>query len=328
MYLNRNNYSLPESLVTPEKVYLNRRTFLKAIGYSGISIWPLLAACENQTVASEVLNGTLVNLKALKYSKNTKYSVKRPLTERNAAAKYTNFYEFTSSKSAWKYINQFITRPWQVSITGLVNKPMTIDIDDLIKKVNIEERIYRHRCVETWAMVVPWVGFSLRDLIKMVEPKSSTKYVSMLTFLDQNIAPKQKLKEAKNIWPYQEALSIEEANNELAFLAVGVYGKELPKQHGAPIRLVIPWKYGFKSIKSIVEINFTDKKPDTFWNMIQPQEYGFWANINPEVPHLRWSQKTEYMLGTKKVYSTKIYNGYGDYVANLYGTNPGKEYFF
>ena len=234
------------------------------------------------------------------------------------AATYNNFYEFSSSKTnIWKLVERFETRPWEIEISGLVENPMKIDIDDLIKQMPLEERIYRFRCVETWAMVVPWIGFPMKALLEKVQPKNEAKYVRMTTFMDPDVAFQQN--NGRLPWPYVEGLTLAEAMNDLAMLVVGIYGHILPPQHGAPIRLIVPWKYGFKSIKSIVSIEFTDKKPRTFWNVILPREYGFEANVNPNVPHPRWSQANEWLIPTRDVsYPTQIYNGYGEYVAHLY----------
>jgi len=202
-----------------------------------------------------------------------------------------------------------------VKIEGMVEKPFEIGLDDLIKKMPVEERLYRHRCVEAWSMTIPWSGFSMSELVKLAQPTSSAKYVVMQTFQD-NAAPG--FRQTWYPWPYTEGLTIEEANNELTFLVTGMYGKPALKQMGAPLRLAVPWKYGFKSVKSIVRFEFTDKRPKTFWEGLQASEYGFWANVNPEFPHPRWSQATEEDIGTKTRRPTVIFNGYGEYVAHLY----------
>ena len=239
------------------------------------------------------------------------------MTDEIVAATYNNYYEFTTSKSrVWQKVEKFRARPWEVEISGLVEKPMTLDVDDLIKQMPLEERIYRFRCVEAWAMVVPWIGFPMKALLEKVQPKADAKYVRMLTFLDPDMAPEQN--NARLPWPYFEGLTLAEAMNDLTLLSVGIYGHILPPQHGAPIRLIVPWKYGFKSIKSIVSIELTDQKPRTFWNTLIPREYDFEANVNPNVPHPRWSQASERMIGTGKRLPTMIYNGYGSSVAHLY----------
>lgn len=320
-------FTLPSSEITPEEVFQNRRTFLKALGFAGLNAWPFLNACTNFAAEKRELGGTLVNLKSLPARPNPAYPLDRPLTDRLEAAKYCNFYEFTGGKDVWKYVEQFLSRPWQVAVTGMVRNPRLYDIDELVRAMPLEERTCRHRCVEAWAMAVPWTGFPLAELVKRAEPLAGATHVRFLSFLRKDQAPNQRGLFTTDLWPYHEGLTLAEANNPLTLLAVGVYGKELPKQHGAPVRLVTPWKYGFKSIKSIVEINFTDRQPPTFWSSLGPDEYGFWANVNPEVDHPRWSQKTERMLGTGERRPTVIFNGYGEYVAHLY--RPARrEYFY
>ncbi len=322
-----NRFTLPSSEITPEAAFFSRRAFLKTLGFTGLNAWPLLNACTNFAAEKRELGGTLVNLKTLPARKNDRYSLDRPLTDRVEAAKYNNFYEFTSGKDVWRSVERFVTRPWQVAVTGMVKKPRVFDIDELIRTMPLEERTYRHRCVEAWAMAVPWTGFPLAELVKRAEPLTGATHVRFLSFLRKDQAPNQGGLFTTELWPYNEGLTLAEATNELALLAVGVYGKELPKQHGAPIRLVTPWKYGFKGIKSIVEISFTDRQPPTFWSSLGPDEYGFWANVNPEVDHPRWSQKSERMLGTGERRPTVIFNGYGEYVAHLYRP-PRLEYFY
>jgi len=252
-------------------------------------------------------------------------SAGRPLTPEQDATTYNNFYEFGTDKSIYRTAQRMPISPWSVKIDGLVAKPMTIGLEDLLKQVKLEERIYRHRCVEAWAMTVPWSGFAMRDLIRLAAPTSAAKFVEMETLVDRRSMPGTRLSIID--WPYREGLRLDEANNELAFLATGMYGKDMPKQDGAPIRLVVPWKYGFKSIKSIVRFTFTDKQPVNTWQQIQPGEYGFWANVNPEVPHPRWSQATERLLGSGERVPTQIYNGYGAQVAGLYTGMPADKLF-
>jgi sulfoxide reductase catalytic subunit YedY len=207
-------------------------------------------------------------------------------------------------------------RPWTVKIDGMVEKEQTLDIDTLIRKVGIEERLYRHRCVEAWSMAVPWSGFPLAKLVALAKPLGSAKYVRMETFMNPKVASEQR--KTWYPWPYVEGLTMAEAGNDLAFLVTGAYGHPLPKQHGAPLRLATPWKYGFKHIKSIVRFSFTDKRPVGYWEMLQSSEYGFWANVNPEVPHPRWSQASEEVIGTGERRPTLLFNGYGAQVADLY----------
>jgi methionine sulfoxide reductase catalytic subunit len=212
-----------------------------------------------------------------------------------------------------------------VTVDGMVEQERTFDADELIRSMPLEERVYRHRCVEAWSMAVPWSGFPLAALVDLAEPSSSAKYLRMETFEDADVAPGQR--QFWYPWPYVEGLTMAEATNELAFIATGLYGKPLPKQNGAPLRLAVPWKYGFKSIKSIVRFTFTDERPKSFWEEIQASEYGFWANVNPDVPHPRWSQAREQPLGSDEKVPTLIYNGYGPYVADLYRDQPGEQLF-
>ncbi len=207
-------------------------------------------------------------------------------------------------------------RPWTVKIDGMVETPQEIGIDELVRKMPLEERLYRHRCVEAWSMAIPWSGFPFAKLVELAKPLSSAKYVRMETFLDPSVAPGQK--QSWYPWPYVEGLTIAEATNELAFLVTGAYGKPVSKVQGAPLRLAVPWKYGFKSIKSIVRFSFTDQRPKSYWEALQASEYGFWANVNPQVPHPRWSQATEELIGRNERRPTLIFNGYGEYVADLY----------
>jgi sulfoxide reductase catalytic subunit YedY len=242
---------------------------------------------------------------------------------------YNNFYEFGTDKSdPAKYAHNLKTRPWVVEVGGLVSKPGMYDFDEIIKNIALEERIYSFRCVEGWSMVIPWLGFSLSEVLKKVEPLSSAKYVAFETL----VRPEEMIGQRYNIldWPYREGLTIAEAMHPLTMLSTGLYGKELPNQNGAPLRLVVPWKYGFKSIKSIVKIRFTDTQPETSWNMQSPREYGFYSNVNPDVDHPRWSQATERPIGKgifAKRKKTLKFNGYGDEVANLYsGMDLSKFY--
>jgi sulfoxide reductase catalytic subunit YedY len=242
----------------------------------------------------------------------------RPLTDPADAARYCNFYEFSGTKSVWRYVDAFKPYPWTLEVAGLVSKPRTWDIDDLVRAFPLEERVYRHRCVEAWAMVVPWVGFPLAKLLAAAEPQAGAKYVRFVSFDRPDEASQMAIRRFP--WPYNEGLTLAEATHPLTLLVTGMYGKPLLKQHGAPIRLVVPWKYGFKSSKSIVRIEVTDRQPATFWNTLIPHEYDFWANVNPEIPHPRWSQASERMLGTGERRPTLLYNGYAEQVAGLYKT--------
>ena len=310
-------WEIPENQATSESDYINRRKFIKDLGIAGAGA--LLFSSSNACAQNTGVEKQLEPFRAQKLAaeNNANFTVNRQMTDEIIAATYNNYYEFTTRKDiVWKKVEKFKTRPWEVEISGLVEKPMTLDVDDLIKQMPIEERIYRFRCVEAWAMVVPWVGFPMKALLEKVQPKAEAKYVRMLTFLDADMAPEQN--DVRMPWPYFEALTLAEAMNDLTLLTVGIYGHILPPQHGAPIRLIVPWKYGFKSIKSIVSIELTDQKPRTFWNTLAPREYDFDANVNPNVPHPRWSQAKERMIGTRERHPTMIYNGYGSYVAHLY----------
>jgi len=323
-YLRRPGWAIPEHEATPEAVFMDRRRFLKgALGVlaGGIAGGIPLAGAAEKT-AEEPADRTL-NLYPAK--RNPKFPLDRPLTQESVAATFNNFYEFGGTKTIHFLAQRLKTRPWQVRVGGLVRKPKVYDIDDLIRAMPLEERLYRFRCVEAWAMAVPWTGFSLSALIKAVEPTSEARFVKMTTFLDRTVAFGQL--QFWHPWPYVEALTLDEATNELAILVTGVYGKPLPKQHGAPLRLITPWKYGFKSIKSIVAIEFVKERPKTFWETVGPSEYGFWANVNPTFPHPRWSQATERLIDTNEVRPTQIFNGYGEWVAKLYPDLTSRTYF-
>ena len=294
--INRRGWDLPERDATPEHLVLGRRTLMAAAGIAGL-ILPVAARAQGAP-------------------RNAAFDPGRDMTAERDATTYNNFYEFGTDKSISRAAQRLPVAPWTIQIDGLVDTPKTIGFDDLMKQVQLEERVYRHRCVEGWAMTVPWTGFALRDLVKISAPTSAAKYVVFTTLADQKTMPGLRISQFE--WPYVEGVTMAEANNDLAFLATGLYGKTIPKQNGAPIRLVLPWKYGFKSAKSIVKVSFTDKKPTTFWEGIQPSEYGFWANVNPAVPHPRWSQATERLLGNDQRVPTLIYNGYGEQVAGLY----------
>ncbi len=230
-----------------------------------------------------------------------------------------------SSKSVAAAARALKTRPWTIKVDGLVEKPFEIGFDDLVRKMPVEERLYRLRCVEAWAMAVPWTGFPMKAFLDLAKPLGSAKYVTMQTFQDRAVAPGQR--QVWYPWPYTEGLTIPEAANELAFLVTGVYGKPLANQFGAPLRLAVPWKYGFKSAKSLVRFTFAEERPKTFWEALQASEYGFWANVNPEVPHPRWSQATEKPLGSDSRIPTLLYNGYAEFVAGLYADRKAEKLF-
>jgi len=380
----RHLWSVPQRFITDETVYRNRdfhrRQFLAAMG--GLTCAGLLSGCQQKPTQAELeATGavpppiTTAGASVYPSSRNAKFEYGRPETRAEDSAVFTNFYEFTgpSTKRAYMYVGNFHPLPWSVTVDGQCNRPTTFDIDDLYRTFAFEERAYRHRCVETWAMCVPWTGFPLVNLIQHVGPKPAAKYVRFETFgrptVDGGpglglVKPDQPLSAQAQVdaarmevevefavttgqgdapvtdsagrklirptfapylarddsfpWPYSEGLTLAEATNELAFLATGLYGKPLPKQHGAPVRLVTPWKYGFKGAKSIVRITLTAERPATFWNTVAPREYDFEANVNPNIPHPRWSQRTEYMLGSGERFPTQIYNGYGEFVGGLY----------
>jgi sulfoxide reductase catalytic subunit YedY len=295
-----------------------RRAALGGLGLAGLggSLWWLLRPGSDAEVLAPQQPGA-AGLDLYPAAPSPRFSdAGRPMTVETAAARYTNFYEFSSTKAVWRSIDSFSSHPWQVRVTGLVAKPRTYDIDDLVRAFPLEERIYRHRCVEAWAMVVPWTGFPLAALLRKASPLAGAKYVRFVTFHEPQQSPRQK--DRSQPWPYTEGLTLAEATNELTFLATGMYGHPLLKQHGAPVRLVVPWKYGYKSGKSIVRIEVTDRQPATFWNTLMPHEYDFQANVDPSVPHPRWSQAGERMLGSNERRPTVLYNGYGDWVGKLY----------
>jgi methionine sulfoxide reductase catalytic subunit len=293
--IKRRGWEILESKVTPEHLFFNRR---KVLG--GLAAVPFMGSAQAAVNAKFADAGRTVTPEA----QNTTYN---------------NFYEYGTSKSISDAAQALITSPWSIQIDGLVDAPMTITFEDLMKKMQVEDRIYRHRCVEAWAMVVPWTGFALKDLVALAKPKAEAKYVRFETFNDPKMAPGQEPGLFGGYpWPYVEGLSMAEAMNDLSFIATGAYGKELPKSMGAPLRLHLPWKYGFKSIKSIVKISFVAEQPMNFWQAISSSEYGFWANVNPDVPHPRWSQATEEVLGTGERQPTQLFNGYGEFVAEVY----------
>ena len=326
-YFVRKPWDLSQSDHTPIEVYKNRkfhrREFLKSMGLAaGAGLAGTLAGCTRADEDEVAKAGAVEPLpkeigSVYPAKRNLSFEYGRPETAKRDAAEYCNFYEFCGGKNVWEFVQDFKPSPWSFEIDGLCAQPRTFDMDDVYKSFTFEERAYRHRCVEAWAMCIPWTGFRLSELLKLVEPKPAAKYVAFETFNRPDEAQFMARRPA-DPWPYTEGLTIDEAMNELAFIATGIYGEQLPKQHGAPIRLIVPWKYGFKCIKSFVKIMLTDKQPSTYWNTLMPHEYDFQANVNPEIAHPRWSQRSERMLGTQKRYETVKYNGYGDYVGDLY----------
>jgi methionine sulfoxide reductase catalytic subunit len=300
-------WHLPEKFVTPESAFHNRRSFLKQAGLlgAGLLATPMIAQ---------------VAKKEYPFPRNSEFNPKWRLTNEQVAASYNNFYEFTLQKDRVKdLVGPFAISPWQIEIKGLVEKPTTFDLAELIHTMPMEERVYRFRCVEAWAMIVPWTGFPLSKLIEKVKPKSEVKFLRFETANRPNQMPGMRSPQTADYpWPYFEGLRMDEAMHPLTLVATGIYGKPLPKQHGAPARIIVPWKYGYKSIKSIVKIEFMEKQPKTFWETLGPDEYPFESNVDPAVPHPRWSQATERMIDTGDRVRTQPFNGYGNLVAKLY----------
>ncbi len=306
---------IKSSEITSESAYLNRRGFLRGAALAGSAAATGLLYRSLNTPAREVAAklpaDTAVPAAAFTTPEGEKANAFDDI------ANYNNFYEFSTSKNGVApRAKNFITRPWTVEVVGLVHKPKTFDLDELLKLAPIEDRVYRFRCVEAWSMIIPWQGFPLAALLKAVEPTGNAKYVQFQTLFDPDRFPNQDSDVLP--WPYFEGLRLDEAMHPLTLLATGLYGKPMPPQNGAPIRLIVPWKYGFKSIKSIVRITVTETQPRSTWNEVAPDEYGFYSNVNPEVSHPRWSQATENRIGEWGRRDTKMFNGYGDQVAGMY----------
>lgn len=325
---------IKSSDITPESTYLNRRNFIRAGLFAGSAVATgLTYRLFNPPPPGEVVTAEIQNL-----SKSEQPAIDEKLNTFEEITNYNNFYEFSTTKTAVaREAQSFITRPWTVEVGGMVQKPRVFDIDELLR-FDQEERVYRFRCVEAWSMVIPWVGFPLKKLLDQVEPLGSAKYVAFQTYYggkSQN--PDVKLPPGPNgmqssfaagiDFPYVEGLRLDEAMHPLTILATGLYGKQMPNQNGAPIRLIVPWKYGFKSIKSIVKIFVTDQEPPTTWNIAGPDEYGFYSNVNPEVDHPRWSQASERRIGEFSMRPTLMFNGYADQVASLYEGMDLRKYF-
>jgi methionine sulfoxide reductase catalytic subunit len=306
---SRKGWELPESLVTPEHMFLNRRKFM------GVSAGAAALMMTGSARAADDPSAALYPAKL-----NAKFGdAGRPVTPEASNVVYNNYYEFGTSKQISDAAEALPLRPWSIVIDGEVEAPQTLAIDDLLKKVQLEERIYRHRCVEAWSMVVPWTGFTLKSLVTLAKPKADAKFVRFETFNLPDVAVGQQPGLLGSYpWPYIEGVTIAEAMNDLGFMVTGAYGKPVPKSMGAPLRLHLPWKYGFKSIKGIVKISFVKERPIGMWEAIQASEYGFWANVNPEVSHPRWSQASEEVLGTGERVPTQLFNGYGEFVADIY----------
>jgi sulfoxide reductase catalytic subunit YedY len=312
--IRRPDWALPESAATPEHVFLNRRAILRGMGLGAGALALGAGAARAMGEPPAAWPGRVET--------NPSFAdAGRAVTAEETAARYNNFYEFGSHKQIYDAAQALDTEGWTIRIDGLVEQPYEVSSDELIARMPIEERVIRHRCVEAWSMVVPWIGFPLSALVAEAKPLGSAKFVRFETFLDSEVARGQR--QHWYPWPYVEGVTMAEAGNELAFMVVGAYGRVLHKQFGAPIRLHLPWKYGFKSIKSITRISFVEEQPVSFWEELQAREYGFWANVNPEVAHPRWSQATEEVLGTGERVPTQLYNGYGAQVASLYAGMDG-----
>ena len=307
--------------VTPESVFFDRRRFVKTLGLSIAAGPSLVFGAEPGLLAVPYENDDVFPAK-----RNDAFAIpelieRKDLMAREVAAAHNNFYEFLPGRGGpvWEHVGEYEVQPWKVEVTGECDKPMTFDLDDLLKFEH-EERIYHFRCVERWAMNVPWTGFPIKKLLERVQPKASAKFLRFESAVKKNQMPGIVAADWYP-WPYQEALRIDEAMNELALIVTGVYGKPLLKQHGSPVRIIVPWKYGYKNPKAIVKIELTSDQPRIFWD-IQRHEYGFISNVNPFIPHPRWSQAVSYWLDDREPFPTPIYNGYGDYVAELYPDEP------
>jgi sulfoxide reductase catalytic subunit YedY len=309
------------SEITPRSLYLNRRRFLAGAAIAGAAAATGFGMRELVSPSSSALAGNKIE-----GIQKSPFSTSETITPYKDVTNYNNYYEFSTDKDGpAKLAKDFRTRPWKVKIEGQVEKKQELDVDAILKMATPEERIYRHRCVEGWSIVVPWIGFSLSELIKRVSPTSKAKFVEFTTILDPKQMPGQQRQVLE--WPYVEGLRMDEAMNPLALLSVGMYGETLPNQDGAPVRMVLPWKYGFKSIKSLVKIKFQQKMPPSTWNRLAPNEYGFYSNVNPNVDHPRWTQSKERRLGEIFKRPTLMFNGYGEQVGSLYnGMDLKKNY--
>jgi sulfoxide reductase catalytic subunit YedY len=311
LIINRPDWDLPESAATPRHIVLDRRAALTGMGAATLG-FGTIGSARAQTPMKVTIGDPGYPPSAMRYEPG------RALTPQKDAQRYNNFYEFGLSKDIWRAAQKLPIEPWTVRFDGLVEKPFTISFDDLMKQMKTETRIYRHRCVEAWSITVPWEGFPMSDLVKLAKPLSAAKYLRFTTLADTKVMPGLSIPFFP--WPYHEGLTMAEATNELAFVGTGLYNQPMPRQDGAPIRVILPWKYGFKSAKSIVRIEFVKDQPETFWQKTGPDMYGFWANVNPKFPTLRWSQARERVIGTSDTVPTVIYNGYAQWVASLYAS--------
>jgi sulfoxide reductase catalytic subunit YedY len=310
-------WDISENDATPEEIYLNRRKFLENTGKLGGNILAF-NTLSNLLTPKGVFAASSSFSKSISQNETNLADLRDRVTSEILTSRYNNFYEFGTLKSDISLLAKKLpVGEWTIKVEGLVHEPRILDVDKIVQTMPLEQRVYRLRCVETWSAIIPWSGFSLRELIKILNPLSTARYIKFKTFVDPNIAPGQK-KRFWEPWPYVEGLSMSEAMHNLAFVAVGMYGHQLNPQNGAPIRLVVPWKYGFKSIKSIDVIEFVKDRPNTFWQTVSPLEYDFWANVEPDVPYAKWDQRFEVLLGKTKKEKTMLYNGYAAQVAKLY----------
>jgi sulfoxide reductase catalytic subunit YedY len=317
--LIRSNHDILPSEITPQEVYRRRREFLQAAGLLTAAAGLSAAGIATAPRAAHA-GAKLANVRKSAFNTSEEQTPYKDITT------YNNYYEFGTDKDEpAENAHTLKTRPWTVAVEGEVKKPRTFDIDELLKLAALEERVYRMRCVEGWSMVIPWVGYPLNELIKRVAPTGNAKYVEFITLADPQQMPGISMPVLK--WPYTEALRMDEAQHPLTILCLGLYGEVLPNQNGAPVRVVVPWKYGFKNGKSIVKIRFTERQPQTTWNIAQPREYGFYSNVNPEVDHPRWSQAKERRIGEFGKRPTLMFNGYADQVAALYAGMDLKKNF-
>lgn len=329
--LHRPGWALPDSAIAPEHIYLSRRGLLAgAAGFAGALALPGSAEAQwlnplrNRAPAEPPPPDPSADLYPV--ARNAAYTLDRPLTPENVTVGNVNYYEFSTDKEIASQLAQAAKiRPWTITVDGLVEAPQTFDIDTLLRKFTLEERTYRLRCVEAWSIAVPWSGFPLSRLIELAKPLSSARYVQFQTFGKETGYPG--FRQSFYPWPYTDAFTLAECTNELAFVGTGAYGKPLNRANGAPLRVLMPWKYGFKQPKGIVRIQFLEQRPKGFWEVAQGSEYGFWANVNPEVPHPRWSQAHERDLATGQDRPTQLFNGYGAYVADLYKDLKGERLF-
>lgn len=313
----KRRWEIAERDATPEALWLSRRSVLA--GGAAAATMSIGGGALAQRVGDDP------TMAAYPYKRNARFTLDRELTPENVASNYNNFTEYGTTKQIARAAQQLEIRPWTVKIDGMVEQPREVDFDTIFAAMPREERLYRLRCVEAWSMALPWSGFPLKALVDYAKPLSSAKYLRFETFMDPKMAPGQRSRLYH--WPYVEGITMAEATSELAFIATGVYGKPLPKQFGAPLRLTLPWKYGFKSIKSIVRISFVAERPMGFWEKLQPSEYGFWGNVNPEVSHPRWSQASEEVIGKGDRVKTLLFNGYAEEVAGLYRDIKGERLF-